>query len=44
MGMGVWDLFMSLFFSVQSAVVKVFQGGSLQTNELFTLNESIRYK
>lgn len=29
--------------SVQSAVIKVFQGGALQTNELFTLNESIRW-
>ncbi|XP_069570598.1 proline-rich protein 5-like [Brachyistius frenatus] len=28
---------------VQSAVIKVFQGGALQTNELFTLNESIRW-
>lgn len=28
--------------SVQSAVIKVFQGGALQTNELYTLNESIR--
>ncbi|XP_031420942.1 proline-rich protein 5-like isoform X2 [Clupea harengus] len=33
----------SVWNSVQSAVVKVFQGGSLQTNELFTLNESIRW-
>ncbi|XP_068452658.1 proline-rich protein 5-like [Clinocottus analis] len=29
--------------SVQSAVIKVFQGGELQTNELYTLNESIRW-
>ncbi|XP_073328839.1 proline-rich protein 5-like [Pagrus major] len=29
--------------SVQSAVIKVFQGGALQTNELYTLNESIRW-
>ncbi|KAM9376364.1 proline-rich protein 5-like isoform 1-T6 [Pholidichthys leucotaenia] len=28
---------------VQSAVNKVFQGGALQTNELYTLNESIRW-
>lgn len=28
--------------SVQSAVIKVFQGGALQSNELYTLNESIR--
>uniref|UniRef100_A0A3B4VIR4 Proline rich 5 like n=1 Tax=Seriola dumerili TaxID=41447 RepID=A0A3B4VIR4_SERDU len=33
----------SVWNSVQSAVVKVFQGGALQTNELFTLNESIRW-
>ncbi|XP_041965070.1 proline-rich protein 5-like isoform X1 [Alosa sapidissima] len=33
----------SMWNSVQSAVVKVFQGGGLQTNELFTLNESIRW-
>ncbi|XP_033936103.1 proline-rich protein 5-like [Pseudochaenichthys georgianus] len=29
--------------SVQSAVMQVFQGSALQTNELFTLNESIRW-
>ncbi|XP_051236841.1 proline-rich protein 5-like isoform X2 [Dicentrarchus labrax] len=29
--------------SVQSAVIKVFQGGALQANELYTLNESIRW-
>ncbi|MBN3309930.1 PRR5L protein, partial [Amia calva] len=29
--------------SVHSAVIKVFQGGGLQTNELYTLNESIRW-
>ncbi|XP_041131267.1 proline-rich protein 5-like isoform X2 [Polyodon spathula] len=28
--------------SVQTAVIKVFQGGGLQTSELYTLNESIR--
>ncbi|XP_007903018.1 proline-rich protein 5-like [Callorhinchus milii] len=28
--------------SVQKAVIKVFQGGSLQDNELFSLNENIR--
>lgn len=28
--------------SVQSAVIKVFQGAALQANELYTLNESIR--
>ncbi|KAL4622660.1 proline-rich protein 5-like [Arapaima gigas] len=33
----------SVWNSVQSAVIKVFQGGGLQTNELFTLNESIRW-
>lgn len=33
----------SVWNRVQSAVMKVFQGGSLQTNELFTLNESIRW-
>ncbi|XP_029008297.1 proline-rich protein 5-like isoform X2 [Betta splendens] len=33
----------SVWNSVQSAVMKVFQGGALQTNELFTLNESIRW-
>ncbi|XP_045894374.1 proline-rich protein 5-like isoform X1 [Micropterus dolomieu] len=33
----------SVWNSVQSAVIKVFQGGALQTNELFTLNESIRW-
>lgn len=37
----LFDLF---YFSlrVQSAVIKVFKGGALQTNELYTLNESIR--
>ncbi|CAF89744.1 unnamed protein product, partial [Tetraodon nigroviridis] len=29
--------------SVQTAVVKVFQGGALQANELYSLNESIRW-
>ncbi|XP_055790906.1 proline-rich protein 5-like isoform X1 [Salvelinus fontinalis] len=29
--------------SVQTAVIKVFQGGGLQANELYTLNESIRW-
>ncbi|XP_037306756.2 proline-rich protein 5-like [Pungitius pungitius] len=33
----------SVWNSVQSAVIKVFQGGELQTNELYTLNESIRW-
>ncbi|KAM3608786.1 uncharacterized protein V6R79_004742 [Siganus canaliculatus] len=33
----------SVWNSVQSAVIKVFQGGALQQNELFTLNESIRW-
>ncbi|CAK6980789.1 proline-rich protein 5-like isoform X2 [Scomber scombrus] len=33
----------SVWNSVQSAVIKVFQGGALQNNELFTLNESIRW-
>ncbi|XP_044048183.1 proline-rich protein 5-like [Siniperca chuatsi] len=33
----------SVWNSVQSAVIKVFQGGALQTNELYTLNESIRW-
>ncbi|XP_068170142.1 proline-rich protein 5-like [Antennarius striatus] len=33
----------SVWNSVQSAVIKVFQGGALQVNELFTLNESIRW-
>lgn len=33
----------SVWNSVQSAVMKVFQGGALQPNELYTLNESIRW-
>ncbi|XP_053282559.1 proline-rich protein 5-like [Pleuronectes platessa] len=33
----------SVWNSVQSAVIKVFQGGALQTNELYKLNESIRW-
>lgn len=33
----------SVWNSVQSAVMKVFQGGAFQTNELYTLNESIRW-
>ncbi|CAM4734774.1 unnamed protein product [Leuciscus chuanchicus] len=33
----------SVWNSVQTAVIKVFQGGGLQTNELYTLNESIRW-
>ncbi|KAF7656761.1 hypothetical protein LDENG_00036530 [Lucifuga dentata] len=33
----------SVWNSVQSAVIKVFQGGLLQSNELYTLNESIRW-
>ncbi|MBN3270987.1 PRR5L protein, partial [Polyodon spathula] len=32
----LWECF------VQTAVIKVFQGGGLQTSELYTLNESIR--
>jgi len=37
------DLWPLCVLSVQSAVIKVFQGGALQTNELYTLNESIRW-
>ncbi|XP_060743357.1 proline-rich protein 5-like [Tachysurus vachellii] len=33
----------SIWNSVQSAVIKVFEGGGLQTNELYSLNESIRW-
>ncbi|KAK1789800.1 hypothetical protein P4O66_015677, partial [Electrophorus voltai] len=33
----------SVWNSVQIAVIKVFQGGGLQTNELHSLNESIRW-
>uniref|UniRef100_H3CAG0 Proline rich 5 like n=1 Tax=Tetraodon nigroviridis TaxID=99883 RepID=H3CAG0_TETNG len=33
----------SVWNSVQTAVVKVFQGGALQANELYSLNESIRW-
>ncbi|XP_018949044.1 proline-rich protein 5-like [Cyprinus carpio] len=33
----------SVWNSVQTAVIKVFQGGGLQANELYTLNESIRW-
>ncbi|XP_066526108.1 proline-rich protein 5-like [Hoplias malabaricus] len=33
----------SVWNSVQTAVIKVFQGGGLQTNELYNLNESIRW-
>ncbi|XP_029908836.1 proline-rich protein 5-like [Myripristis murdjan] len=33
----------SVWNSVQSAVIKVFQGRGLQANELYTLNESIRW-
>ncbi|XP_048829239.1 proline-rich protein 5-like isoform X2 [Brienomyrus brachyistius] len=33
----------SVWNSVQSAVIKVFQGGGLQSNELYSLNESIRW-
>lgn len=29
--------------SVQTAVINVFKGGGLQSNELYALNESIRY-
>ncbi|KAF0040769.1 hypothetical protein F2P81_006667 [Scophthalmus maximus] len=37
----VWNRINKAEKIVQSAVIKVFQGGALQTNELFTLNESI---
>lgn len=37
-----WDVFLSLC-SVQTAVINVFKGGGLQSNELYALNESIRY-
>uniref|UniRef100_A0A3B4CFI7 Uncharacterized protein n=1 Tax=Pygocentrus nattereri TaxID=42514 RepID=A0A3B4CFI7_PYGNA len=33
----------SVWNSVQTAVIKVFQGGGLQANELYSLNESIRW-
>ncbi|XP_030621137.1 proline-rich protein 5-like [Chanos chanos] len=33
----------SVWNSVQTAVIKVFHGGGLQANELYTLNESIRW-
>ncbi|KAM6970126.1 proline-rich protein 5-like [Aplochiton taeniatus] len=33
----------SVWNRVQSAVIKVFEGGGLQANELYTLNESIRW-
>ncbi|XP_049579368.1 proline-rich protein 5-like isoform X1 [Syngnathus scovelli] len=33
----------TIWNSVQSAVMKVFRGGALQPNELYTLNESIRW-
>ncbi|KAJ0069950.1 hypothetical protein NL108_017519 [Boleophthalmus pectinirostris] len=33
----------SVWNSVQCAVMKVFEGGALQPNELYTLNESIRW-
>ncbi|XP_062857257.1 proline-rich protein 5-like [Trichomycterus rosablanca] len=33
----------SIWNSVQTAVIKVFQGGGLQMNELYSLNESIRW-
>uniref|UniRef100_A0A3B1K985 Proline rich 5 like n=1 Tax=Astyanax mexicanus TaxID=7994 RepID=A0A3B1K985_ASTMX len=33
----------SVWNSVQTAVIKVFQGGGLQSNELYSLNESIRW-
>ncbi|XP_072529834.1 proline-rich protein 5-like isoform X2 [Salminus brasiliensis] len=33
----------SVWNSVQTAVIKVFQGGGLQNNELYSLNESIRW-
>uniref|UniRef100_G3NZ35 Uncharacterized protein n=1 Tax=Gasterosteus aculeatus aculeatus TaxID=481459 RepID=G3NZ35_GASAC len=39
----LWFLPVISPLSVQSAVIKVFQGGELQTNELYTLNESIRW-
>lgn len=41
----IWFLdadLLDVLCSVQSAVIKVFQGGGLQTNELYSLNESIR--
>lgn len=39
------DVVLSRFFfgSVQTAVINVFKGGGLQNNELYTLNENIRY-
>lgn len=37
-----WDVFLSLC-SVQTAVINVFKGGGLQSNELYALNENIRY-
>lgn len=37
-----WHVFLSLC-SVQTAVINVFKGGGLQSNELYALNESIRY-
>lgn len=33
----------AIWNKVQSAVIKVFQGRTLQTNELYTLNESVRW-
>ncbi|XP_077425258.1 proline-rich protein 5-like isoform X5 [Vanacampus margaritifer] len=33
----------TIWNSVQSAVIKVFRGGALQSNELYTLNENIRW-
>lgn len=32
-----------LFGSVQTAVINVFKGGGLQNNELYILNENVRY-
>lgn len=37
-----WNVFLSLC-SVQTAVINVFKGGGLQSNELYALNENIRY-
>lgn len=38
-----WNAVLFLFGSVQTAVINVFKGGGLQNNELYTLNENIRY-
>ncbi|XP_019729490.1 proline-rich protein 5-like isoform X2 [Hippocampus comes] len=39
----IWNCSSSCVLSVQSAVMKVFRGGALQPNELYTLNENIRW-